>query len=516
MEKNHQKTSFTFEIDNFSEKTDVISSPIFISGGCEWFVRVHPKRYLNKDHVSVYLHVANPESLQPGWKRRANHAFIMLNQSGKELKRTSEACDLFCNEVPAWGYPKVLPVSKLKEEEFLENDKLIIKVELQVVEVVHKGNTSGTEMLDINGFQVPYTQVSSVSWMFAEHPDIAVDFKPKSQLVRTAYMNVLLSLMEKLNKPPQSLSVADLINAYNDLSKLTEAGFKLDWLKTKLDKLSLKREKEKEKADADGSHVQQLEERVKNPELMELKLKLDYLQTKLEEVSLERGKAEDADRSRVQQLEERVKDFELMGIDSKLDCLKSNLQELSSERKESYYANKSRVILTEERVKNLELMELDVKLEGLTTKLEEVSLERKKSDDANGSVVKQLAERVKNIELMQLDFKQDLKSKLDEVSLERKKTDDAIESVVTQLKERIKNRELMELNHKVDVKSKLEHTYLARKKTDDAYTSRVQQLEECVKNLELMVLDLKVEVDKEKAKFCDDDFLLVNEFGSSD
>ncbi|XP_019099794.1 PREDICTED: MATH domain and coiled-coil domain-containing protein At2g42475-like [Camelina sativa] len=361
---------FTFEIDNFSEKKDVISSPIFISGGCDWFVRVHPKRYLNKDHVSVYLHVANPESLQPGWKRRAKHSFIMLNQSGEELKRTSEACDLFCNEVPAWGYPKVLPVSKLKEEEFLENDKLIIKVELQVVEVVHKGNASGTEMLDIN-----------------------------------------------------------------------------------------------EKADADGSHVQQVEERVKNPELMELKFKLDYLQTKLEEVSLERRKAEDADRSRVQQLEERVKNFELMGIDSKLDCLKSNLQELSSERKESYYANKSRVIQTEERVKNLELMELD-----------------------------------------------DLKSKLDELSLERKKSDDANESVVTQLDERIKNLELMGLNYKVDLKSKLDHVYLARKKSDDAYRSRVQQLEECFKNLELMVLDLKSELDKEKAKFCDDDFLLVNEF----
>ncbi|KAL1187984.1 MATH domain and coiled-coil domain-containing protein [Cardamine amara subsp. amara] len=129
----------------------------------------------------------------------------MLNQSGKELKRTSEACDLFCTEVPAWGYPKVLPLSKVKEEGFLENNKLIIKVEVKVIDVVHKGDLTGTEMLDFNGFQVLYS-VSSVSWIFSEHPDIAVDFKPKNRSVKTAYMNVLLGLIETLKKPTLSLS----------------------------------------------------------------------------------------------------------------------------------------------------------------------------------------------------------------------------------------------------------------------------------------------------------------------
>ncbi|KAG7574634.1 MATH/TRAF domain [Arabidopsis suecica] len=521
--ENHQKTSFTFEIDNFSEKKYVIASPIFIIGQCQWFVKVYTNGYFNKDHVSVYLHVANPQSLRPGWKRRVNYSFILFNQSGKELKRTPESCDLFCTEVSAWGYPKLLPLSKLKEEGFLENDKLTIKVEVKVVEVVHVGEVTGKEMVDFKGFHVLYTQLSSVSLIFAEHPDIAVDFRPKSKLVKTAYMNVLLSLIETLNKPPQILLDTELRDTHSNLSELTEAGFKLGWLWKKLDEVSMKRKKEdagwfrvqqskeavknfevslkgRKRDDADGSRLQQLEERLKNLELMEL----DCLKSKLEEVSLE-NKKEDADLSRLQQLEERLMNLELM----ELDCLKSKLEEVSLENKKAN-ADWSRVQQLEERVKNFELMELDFKLDSLKSNLEEVSLERKKSDDADGFRVQKIEERVKNLELMELDFKLDsLKSNLEEVSLERKKSDEADGSRVRKIEERVKNLELMELDC---LKSKLEEVSLERKKSDDADRSRVQQIEECFKNLELMVLDLKVELDKNKDKSCDDGFLLIDEF----
>lgn len=34
--ENQKMTRFSFEIDNFWEKVDLIRSPIFLSGGCEW------------------------------------------------------------------------------------------------------------------------------------------------------------------------------------------------------------------------------------------------------------------------------------------------------------------------------------------------------------------------------------------------------------------------------------------------------------------------------------------------
>ncbi|ESQ29427.1 hypothetical protein EUTSA_v10023996mg [Eutrema salsugineum] len=261
MEDQQQQTSFTFQIDNFSEKESVILSPQFLSGGCEWVVQVYPKGHRIDDHLSLYLYVANPESLRLGWKRRASFSLVLLNQSGKEIHRTAESsCSLFCAQVPGWGRAKAVPLKKLQEKGFLEKNKLIVKVQLKVIEVVDEAQVTGKETMDVCGFQVLYSQVTPVGWIFVEHPDIAVNFKQKNQLVKTTYMNILLGLIETLNKPPHSLSETELSNAQSELIDLTEAGFKLDWLKEKLDKVSL----ERKKSNAAGTQVQELEEQIKN------------------------------------------------------------------------------------------------------------------------------------------------------------------------------------------------------------------------------------------------------------
>lgn len=99
--------------------------------------------------------------------------------------------------------------------------------------------------------------------IFEEHPDIAVDFRSKNQVVKTEYMNVLLRVIETMSKPPQSISDTELSNAHSELKELTEVGFKVEWLKTKLEEVSV----EWKKANADGCRIQQLEEHVKNLEL---------------------------------------------------------------------------------------------------------------------------------------------------------------------------------------------------------------------------------------------------------
>ncbi|CAL9237551.1 unnamed protein product [Arabidopsis halleri] len=158
------------------------------------------------------------------------------------------------------GWPKAVPLEKLQEKGFLENNKFIFNVQVKVAQVVDEGSVTGNEMLDVNGFQVLYSQVASVSWIFVEHPDVAVNFKPKNQLLKTTYMNILLGLIVTLNKPLHSITETELNNAQSDLIELTEAGFKLDWLKIKLDEVSL----ERKIANADGYRVQSLAEHIKN------------------------------------------------------------------------------------------------------------------------------------------------------------------------------------------------------------------------------------------------------------
>ncbi|CAA7061599.1 unnamed protein product [Microthlaspi erraticum] len=257
-------TSFTFEIDNFSEKEDFIESPKFSSGGCEWFIMVDPKRNDSGDMSLVLcLCVADSESLRFGWKRRAIYSFILMNQSGKELYRTPESsCELFCAHLLGRGKTKSFSLRKLTKKGIVEKNKLIVKVEVQVVEVVDDGDVTGNEIVDLKGFQIRYSQVLSAATLFIEHKDVAKKFRPNSQVLKTTYMNLLLCLIETLNnKPPQSFSETELSNARSKLADLTDAGFELDWLKTKLDEVTL----EWKKSDF-GTQVQELQQHVKNIE----------------------------------------------------------------------------------------------------------------------------------------------------------------------------------------------------------------------------------------------------------
>lgn len=47
--------------------------------------------------------------------------------------------------------------SKFKEEEFLENSKLFIKVDVKVVDIVYEVEIIGKEMLFFKGFDVFYS-----------------------------------------------------------------------------------------------------------------------------------------------------------------------------------------------------------------------------------------------------------------------------------------------------------------------------------------------------------------------
>lgn len=68
-----------------------------------------------------------------------------------------------------------------------------------------------------------------------------------------------MGLIEKLNKPPRSFTKNELSDTRMELTDLTKAGFKLDWLKEKLDEITFERKKT-----ADASRIQELEQHNKN------------------------------------------------------------------------------------------------------------------------------------------------------------------------------------------------------------------------------------------------------------
>ncbi|EFH59948.1 hypothetical protein ARALYDRAFT_319311 [Arabidopsis lyrata subsp. lyrata] len=146
---------------------------------------------------------------------------------------------------------------------FLMNEELIVVAKIEVLEVV--GNLDVSEeyspvmkTIDVNGFQVLRSQEESVKSLFERHLNIASKFRPKNSYLKTAYMNVLLSLTQTICQSPQELSNDDLSDAGAALAYLREAGFELDWLEKKLDEVKEKKKKE----EACLARIQEIDEQL--------------------------------------------------------------------------------------------------------------------------------------------------------------------------------------------------------------------------------------------------------------
>ncbi|KAL0724708.1 hypothetical protein Bca4012_039307 [Brassica carinata] len=134
------------------------------------------------------------------------------------------------------------------------------------------------ETKDVNGFQFLSSQVELVNHIFKRHPDIALCFRPKNKEIRRAYMNELLSLIDMLCQSPEKLSEDDLSNADDTLADLIDVGFKLDWLKIKLNEVSEKKKKEK----GSGARLQTMEEQLQKLKLMFVDLETQVQMEKAE------------------------------------------------------------------------------------------------------------------------------------------------------------------------------------------------------------------------------------------
>ncbi|CAH8383087.1 unnamed protein product [Eruca vesicaria subsp. sativa] len=240
-----RKPCFRLEIDNFSEKEEYIESPTFESGGCEWYLSLYPKGDHCDDHLSLYLNVANTQLLQSGWKRRISYYFIVMNQRHKELYRSSRlGGHPFCAENPSWGKQKFLPLKKIQEKGFLEKDRLIIQVYIDILEA-----TDGKD-LDVSRIQQRLQDLESG---FVKN---CLELKSKEISLKKKEADADVSLVKKLEERVIKLELMNLD------------------LKLKLEEVSLERKKSD---DVNGSRIQQQEERIKSLEMMmsDLKVGLD-------------------------------------------------------------------------------------------------------------------------------------------------------------------------------------------------------------------------------------------------
>ncbi|CAA7034023.1 unnamed protein product [Microthlaspi erraticum] len=94
----------------------------------------------------------------------------------------------------------------------------------------------------INGFIIDASQMTLANWIFQHYPETATNVKLQNHELRTTYMHLLFGIIETLyHTPLRTLSEDELSKATKDVADLTQAGFKLEWLESKLAKISLEK-----------------------------------------------------------------------------------------------------------------------------------------------------------------------------------------------------------------------------------------------------------------------------------
>ncbi|XP_010554682.1 PREDICTED: MATH domain and coiled-coil domain-containing protein At3g58270-like [Tarenaya hassleriana] len=86
-------------------------------------------------------------------------------------------------------------------------------------------------------------------------------------------MDSLLSLIKKLCLPLQELAEDDIIDVESRVTDLTDGGFKIDWLKKKVEEVNVRKKKEQRSE----AMIPELEE-----ELQNLKLRLSEVEAELQ------------------------------------------------------------------------------------------------------------------------------------------------------------------------------------------------------------------------------------------
>ncbi|XP_022872233.1 MATH domain and coiled-coil domain-containing protein At3g58270-like isoform X2 [Olea europaea var. sylvestris] len=89
------------------------------------------------EHLSLYLEVANKDSLPDGWSRTANLTIILINQKNSTMSIKQEAEHQFKKGDSGWRFASFFPLSKLHDKNggYLVDGTCVIEAEVSVTDV---------------------------------------------------------------------------------------------------------------------------------------------------------------------------------------------------------------------------------------------------------------------------------------------------------------------------------------------------------------------------------------------
>ncbi|CAI7812546.1 unnamed protein product [Closterium sp. NIES-53] len=128
--------TFRWQIDNFSKVTErkIYSKPNFAVGGYNWRLLIFPRGNTQAEQLSVYLDVADAQTLPPGWTKSAHFVLCLINQYDRKMNVRRDTSHQFSARESDWGFTSFMSLQDLYDPSkgFLVNDTVILEAEVNV------------------------------------------------------------------------------------------------------------------------------------------------------------------------------------------------------------------------------------------------------------------------------------------------------------------------------------------------------------------------------------------------
>ncbi|KAF9596191.1 hypothetical protein IFM89_007509, partial [Coptis chinensis] len=142
---------YTFKIQSFSSllkhSSDKYESNVFESGGYKWKLLLYPRgdESVNaKDHISLYLVIAETDSLPSGWEVNATFKLILFDQIKDKylaVEDNGRMARRFHVRKTEWGFSQLVPLVTFNDPSngYLVNNTCVFGAEIFVRNNTGKG-----------------------------------------------------------------------------------------------------------------------------------------------------------------------------------------------------------------------------------------------------------------------------------------------------------------------------------------------------------------------------------------